>query len=236
MTSVTDNEGPFYRFIEYVEKHSKRVIRGLGMLVLIGLLYTTFEYRGAIVDAVVGYKDSQIVSDEEFRDLVAINGRIQNRLDTLRNVTGSPRVVVRRFHNGKQDLTTVPFEKVSDVYSSHSEDFELLIDSDRTLPLSTITFSLKKMWGVNAKDPVCFAQSANDFPSGALRRYFAQHDIVYTAVCPISNIARYPLGFIAVNYREIPTPEQEQRDLARIARAASDVAGYIDFISEVKEQ
>lgn len=229
-----DHDTRFYKFVEYVDVNSRKVLIGVLFLCLLGALYTAFESRETIVDVLVKQSESQIVSDEQFRMVVKLNSLIETRLDGLRTRTGASRVVVRRFHNGRQDLTTVPFEKVSDVYSSQSEDFDLLIDTDRTLPLSKITYSLRQMWGDNASEPVCYSNNVEDHPAGELKRFYQQHELKYIQVCPIVNIARYPIGLVEVAFRFDPNEEERAVIEDRTEKAAGSIGGYLEMMADVK--
>ena len=231
-----DHDTRFYKFVEFIEANRRGALIGILFLCLLGVLWTAFEKRDTIFDVIIERTEQEVVSDEQFRLMVKLNSLIETRLDSLRDNTGAVRVVVRRFHNGRQDLTTVPFEKVSDVYTSHDENFDLLVDTDRTLPMSSITYSLSRMWGTNASEPVCFGQATEQFPKGDLQRYLRQHNIKYVQVCPVTNIARYPLGLIAGVYWYVPDEAEAANIQSRTKKAADSIGGYLDMMADVKTQ
>lgn len=220
----------FKGMVEITKSHGEHIIYTLALLLVIGVGYTMFEKRSEIWDMMFVAGE---ISEQDFVDILKINNNIQTALDALRDETNAHKVSISRFHNGKYDLTGVPFEKITEVYSSSSAYYTPSKDSGMSLPLPALQEILGGMW-LKFKDPVCISNNIKDYTDLRLISYLKTNKIEREVVCPITNITNYPLGILVVDLKGEPTPAELERIITLTNTTAQKVGGYLETKSVIR--
>jgi hypothetical protein len=144
-------------------------------------------------------------------------------LDNLRASTGADRVLIRQFHNGRYDLTGIPFTSVSVTYMSSDEKYENthIFESK---PLAFMGSTARVMWS-DIDAPKCVVYHQN-IPDIGLRTELA--DSNRSVICPLVSLLKYPVGTISLHYTESSSNLTDQALIARTEDVAVTITGYLN--------
>jgi hypothetical protein len=161
-----------------------------------------------------------VTPDEEairFKDQLESSKLVNDSLEQLRATLGAHSAVIKQFHNGRHDLTGIPFTEASATF--YTESYEEVGDE----PLSSLNGSLRKMW-VQIQNPKCIVLNAPVDSSS--RRYFKAYSLTRVVECPLTNLLNYPIGTITVGFSESNTTDEEA--IERTSAIAKRVTGYLN--------
>ena len=147
-----DFVGGFERLVKLFSKNRTDFLLTLVLVVAVAAGYAAYENRQFL--AATWAKDNHYITPEQFHRLVAVDRQIEIAIQQLLLVTDSDRVVVRRFHNGTQDFTGIPFESISDANEIVAEGFMHVEGAQGDLPMSSVNGVLLDMWE-NPRNPKC---------------------------------------------------------------------------------
>lgn len=197
-------------------------------LVSVFLLYNGFTYGEKLskLDHVI---PSPEVEKVRFINSLKANDQIQKAVNDFKSDMEANRVVVRQFHNGKADLSGIPFNFVSTTFTSQDEDYKLAPNYYESKPLSTINNTVKDMWH-EVDNPQCIVKNTTEIKDDLLKVALEERNVTYTIFCPMTNLLKYPVGYISVNFvfQEEPTPE----DIEETKALSQKIVG---FLSDIKE-
>jgi hypothetical protein len=162
-----------------------------------------------------------ITPDEEavrFREQLESAKLVNESLENLRLSLGAHSVVIKQFHNGRHDLTGIPFTEASATY--HTDSY----DNMGTEAVSTMNTSLRKIWAEIDK-PTCVVLNAPT--DSSTRKYFMAYELNRIVECPLTNLLNYPIGKITVGFSADNTISDEVA-VARTAAIAKRVTGYLN--------
>ncbi len=175
--------------------------------------YTTLEKMVTSPDEEAARFEAQLTSSD------IINGA----LEKLRVDLNADNVIIRQFHNGKHDLTGIPFTGVATTYYSDPLDndgHELMTDE----PISAMNKSLRQVWQRIDKPECIVIYTPVD---SSTRKYFKAHNISRGVVCPLVNLLNYPIGVMIVGFSESSTVS-DQRAISQTSMIAKRVTGYLN--------
>lgn len=148
---------------------------------------------------------------------------INKSIEDLRASTKADNVIIRQFHNGRHDLTGIPFTSISTTYyvdPMDNDGHEPSLDE----PISAMNKSLRQVWGRIDKPECIMLYSPVDIST---RRYFKSHKLNRAAVCPLVNLLNYPIGVMLVGFSERSTASDEEVQ-KKTASLSKSVTGYLN--------
>lgn len=171
-------------------------------------------------------QDLIVTPDEEaarFEAQLHTTDIINKSIEDLRASTKADNVIIRQFHNGRHDLTGIPFTSISTTYYVDPLDddgHEPTLDE----PISAMNKSLRQVWQRIDKPECIVLYSPVDVST---RRYFKVHKLNRAVVCPLINLLNYPIGIMVVGFSEGNTTVDEDV-LRRTSVLAKSVTGYLN--------
>lgn len=175
----------------------------------------------------IGYKSYDrleqlvVTPDEEatrFREQLESSKLVNDSLEQLRVTLGAHSIVIKQFHNGRHDLTGLPFTEASATF--YTDNYEDVGDE----PLSSMNGTLRKIWS-DIADPRCVVLNAPVDSSS--RRYFKENGLVRIVECPLTNLLNYPIGTITVGFSASSTTS-DQVAMNKTSAIAKRVTGYLN--------
>lgn len=147
---------------------------------------------------------------------------INQAIEKLRVDLSADNVLIRQFHNGKHDLTGIPFTGIATTFyvdPLDSDGHETLIDE----PISATNKSLRSVWQRIDRPECVIIDAPIDIST---RKYFTSHDLDKMAICPLVNLLNYPIGVMTVGFSEGNTVSDEVI-LQKTSAIAKRVTGYL---------
>ena len=156
---------------------------------------------------------------ERFHQQLDSSEQINQSLEKLRVAQGAHSVIVRQFHNGKHDLTGIPFTKSSITFYAMDNELEQMEE-----PLSSMSTSLSKVWA-KIDEPDCILLDHGIDKN--TKHYMDVYELNAVIICPMTNLLKYPVGTITVGYKN-----RDLLDLNEVRSVSSQVTGYLDGTSK----
>lgn len=160
-----------------------------------------------------------ITPDEEaarFKDQLESSKLVNESIEQLRVDLGAYNVVIRQFHNGRHDLTGIPFTESSATY--YTDNYEDVGDE----VISSMNGSLGRIWNRIDK-PQCVVYSTPIDSSS--RKYFRAYGLTKVIECPLTNLLNYPVGTITVGFSARNTSDEV--GIKKTEAIAKRVTGYL---------
>lgn len=179
-------------------------------------LYIAYEIRESIMMLVV----PPSLEADRFHEQLSASEQVNKALDNLRLETNAHSVIVRQFHNGKYDLTGIPFTKSSITFYSLEERME----DEYEEPLSAMSTSLNKMW-IKIDNPQCIVEDHG--LDRTTKHYMDIYELNTIVICPMVNLLNYPVGTMTVGYRQ-----SDKMNVAEVKNVAHRITGYLNGTSE----
>lgn len=152
---------------------------------------------------------------ERFHQQLDSSEQINQSLEALRKEQGAHSVIVRQFHNGKHDLTGIPFTKSSITFYAMDNELEQMEE-----PLSSMSTSLSKVWS-KIDEPSCIVLDHGIDKN--TKHYMDIYDLNIIVVCPMTNLLKYPVGTFTVGYKN-----RDLVDIDKVRSVSTQVTGYLD--------
>jgi hypothetical protein len=180
-----------------------------------------------IVTAYIGYRsydmlERSIISpteeSERFKAQLESAELVNEAIENLVIDLDAHSVVIRQFHNGRHDLTGIPFTEATSTFYTEQFD-EIKIEE----PLSASNRSLRRMW-TSIDNPQCIILTRGIDISTS--RYFYKYGLSRVAVCPLVNPLKYPIGTITVGLSAQSTTSDKEI-VARTHAISKSVVGYL---------
>ena len=187
-------------------------------LLVIGLVFL-YEQQKLIADLIPPSVEAQSAYFEKSieRDYI-----INSALDVLIDDYSATSATVVQYHNGKHDLTNVPFLYASTTYIAGDipEGFNVYQDTQLSL-MSNFNSALWK------PQPNCTYFYTNDLKDVVLKRRYKQFKFETLVACPVVNNAEYPIGYIMAGYSQRLTERQANSIITHLRSVASLMGGYL---------
>lgn len=204
----------FNSFVDSLSRHPFATLSTVLIAIVLYLGYQTLESIRTIVVP-------PNLEAERFHEQLAASEQINQALELLRKEENAHSIIIRQFHNGKHDLTGIPFTKSSMTFYTMSEEFQEVEE-----PLSAMSTSLSKVWNVIDK-PECLVIS-NVGIDKATKYYMEYYELNKIVVCPMVNLLDYPVGTLTVGYKQADAKVNPKK----IQEVAVRVTGYLDGTSK----
>lgn len=199
-------------FKSLVASLSVRPIATLAAVLIICFGYVSYKSYSTLEQLVV-------TPDEEasrFKEQLESANLVNESLNQLNADLGSHSVIIRQFHNGRHDLTGIPFTETTATY--YTEEYDLSGDE----PVSSMNVSLRRIW-VKIDKPECTVLYGPVDSSS--RRYFKAYKLQKVVQCPLTNLLNYPIGTITVGFSEGNTNDTVA--VNKTSAIAKRVTGYL---------
>ena len=164
-----------------------------------------------------------------FENSIKASEQINLALEYYRMELDADRVMVRQFHNGKQDLTGIPFTYVQTTYLAMKPLVSLSPNGLESKPLSGMVGFLRHMWGINLREPKCLVMNESEVADPIYRLYLKENGIQIVIACPLQNLLNYPIGYVVTNYLAAELPSSITKEIAvkKNEELALRIGGYL---------
>jgi hypothetical protein len=190
---------------------SLRPLATLLALFLIAITYISVRSYDTIQKIVITPVEEAHHFNRGLRKAQLVNSAIEN----LRIDLKAQNVIIKQFHNGRHDLTGLPFTEASITFSTSGS----LAKQEHIASMNT---SLRKMWA-SIDAPECIVQhSALD---ASTRAYMEEYSLAAVVSCPLTNPLNYPIGVLLVGFVE---PEEPTNAVAETSSVAKRIVGYLN--------
>lgn len=197
---------------------SIKPVETLLALILIVAVYIGYRSYDALENMIITPQEEAARFEKQLEGADLVNEAIEN----LRVELKADNVIIKQFHNGRHDLTGIPFTEASTTFvASASEDGSNLA---REEPVPTMNKSLRKVWQRIDRPQCTVLYTPVDIST---RRYFYAHNLNRAVICPLVNLLNYPIGIIVVGFSEGSTTD-DQIALNRTAHIGKRVTGYLN--------
>jgi hypothetical protein len=147
---------------------------------------------------------------------------INKSIEDLRAATKADNIIIRQFHNGRHDLTGIPFTSISTTfYADPIDEHEPFVDE----PISAMNKSLRQVWQ-RIDSPECIVLYSP--VDASTRRYFKAHNLNRAVVCPLVNLLNYPIGIMVVGLSEESSTVSDIEVQTKTSVLAKQAAGYLN--------
>ena len=149
---------------------------------------------------------------------------INQAIEGLRVDLSADNVIIRQFHNGRHDLTGIPFTGIATTFyvdPLDGDEHETVTDE----PVSSSNRSLRMVWQRIDRPECTIIEQSVDLST---RRYFRAHKLNKMAVCPLVNLLNYPIGIMLVGFSDGGTQQPSNEViLQKTSAIAKRVTGYL---------
>ena len=197
---------------------SRKPIETLLALILIVALYVGYRSYDALENMIITPQEEAYRFGRQLHGADLVNEAIEN----LRIELKADNVLIKQFHNGRHDLTGIPFTEASTTFVASAEEKEISLAKDEPVP--TMNKSLRKVWQRIDRPQCIVLYTPVDIST---RRYFYTHNINRAVICPLVNLLNYPIGIVVVGFSEGNTT-LDQTALNRTAHIGKRVTGYLN--------
>lgn len=176
------------------------------------IVYKSYDTLQAMI--VTPHEESQ-----RFKAQLASAALVNDAIENLSTELRGHSVVIKQFHNGRHDLTGIPFtEATATFYTMNYED-------TGEEPLSALNTSLRLMWK-EIDRPECIILTKGLDNSTA--SYFRKHELNRVVICPLTNLLNYPIGTITIGFSASDTALSDKLVLNRTHLMAKRITGYLE--------
>jgi len=204
----------FKAFIDSLSSKPLATIVGVFIIFVAYLGYNTYDTLQRLV---ISPHEEAVRFERQLTNSEIINEAIEK----LRMDLGADNVVIRQFHNGKHDLTGIPFTSIATTYYVDPWDMH---DTQEDEPVSASNRSLRRVWQQIDKPECVIISSPVDIST---RKYFKTHNLNKMAICPLVNLLNYPIGVMLIGFSEGNTTSSDEVIIQRTSAIAKRVTGYL---------
>lgn len=159
---------------------------------------------------------------ERFEKQLSSADIINQAIEGLRTDLSADNIAIRQFHNGKHDLTGIPFTSIQTTYYMELEGIHEEVPVDE--PVSATNKLLRLMWKRIDKPECVVLNKPIDYST---KVYFREHKLEKAAACPLVNLLNYPIGIMLVGFTEGNT-KSDVEILQKTSVIARRVTGYLN--------
>jgi len=201
-------------FRRLVNSLSVRPVATLTAVFIIAMSYVAYKSYNTLETLVITPSEEAA----RFKNQLESSKLVNQSIEYLREDLKAHSVIIKQFHNGRHDLTGIPFTEATSTY--YTESYET---ADSNEPISSMNNSLQKMWG-DIQNPKCTV--LNSAVDASSRRYFKTYGLTKVVECPLTNLLNYPIGVILVGFSESNTSDEVA--VSKTSAIAKRVTGYLD--------
>lgn len=184
----------------------------LAAVLIISLGYISYQSYSRLEELVVTPSEEA----SRFREQLESSKLVNQSLNKLKTSFNAHSVIIRQFHNGRHDLTGIPFTETTATY--YTEEFNLEGDE----PVSSMNVSLLRIWTKIDKPECIVLYGPVDSSS---RRYFRAYNLKKVIQCPLTNLLNYPIGTITMGFSVGNTDDVAA--VNKTSAIAKRVTGYL---------
>jgi hypothetical protein len=199
-------------FRALVASLSVRPLATLGAILIICLGYISYRSYSTLEELIVTPSEEAT----RFREQLESAKLVNESLNQLKTDLHAHSVIIRQFHNGRHDLTGIPFTETTATY--YTEGYDLSGDE----PVSSMNVSLRRIWTQIDKPECAVLYGPVDSSS---RRYFKIYNLQKVVQCPLTNLLNYPIGTITVGFSVGDTDDKVA--VYKTSAIANRVTGYL---------
>jgi hypothetical protein len=193
-------------------------LRPLATLTALFIIFTTYiGYRSydTLQAMIVTPHEESRRFNAQLASAALVNDSIENLSEELR----AHSIVIKQFHNGRHDLTGIPFtEATATFYTMNYED-------TGEEPLSALNRSLRMMWKEIDRPECIIIRKGVDNSTSA---YFRKHDLGRAVICPLTNLLNYPIGTITVGFSAGDAELSDRVVLSKTHNISKRITGYLE--------
>lgn len=141
---------------------------------------------------------------------------VNSAIGNLKEDLGAQSVIIKQFHNGRHDLTGLPFTEASVTFSTEGPG----ADEEH---LSSMNSSLRRMW-IRIDSPRCLVQYAP--LDASTKRYMLEYSLSHVVTCPLTNPLNYPIGILLVGFDKEGVSDVEAVNQTSVV--AKRIVGYLN--------
>lgn len=193
-------------------------VRPIATLIALFIVLTTFflyKSYDLLQTAIISPAQEAARFKAQLNSASLVNLSIENLAEEL----NAHSVVIKQFHNGRHDLTGIPFTEATSTF--YTINFNNVKYEE---PLSASNKSLRMMW-TDIDNPRCIL--LKEGVDISTKRYFFEYELNRVAVCPLINLLKYPIGTITVGFKAESTLSNKEI-LQKTHLIAKSVTGYLD--------
>lgn len=186
-----------------------------------------------IVVSYVGYRsydalEQMIITPEEeaarFQKQLEGADLVNNALENLRVETKADSVLIKQFHNGRHDLTGIPFTEATTTFIADPAADGDSHNFSKEEPIPTMNKSLRMVWKEIDRPKCTVLYTPVDIST---KKYFYNHGLNRAVMCPLVNLLNYPIGVIVIGFSEGNTVEDDVV-ISKTSHIGKRVAGYLN--------
>lgn len=194
-------------------------IRPLATLTAILIIFTTYigyrSYDTIQLMVVTPHEES-----ERFKSQLESAALVNDAIENLNTELRGHSVIIKQFHNGRHDLTGIPFTEATPTF------YTLNYEGDtHEEPLSALNKSLRLMWK-EIDSPECIVLKRGI--DNSTTDYFKQHNLNRVVICPLTNLLNYPIGTITVGFSASDAALSDKVVQNKTYLMAKRITGYLE--------
>ena len=197
-----------------VNSLSVRPIATLSAILIILLCFVVYKSYDLLQSMVI----TPVQEAHRFKAQLKSGSLVNDSIENLAEDLEAHSVIIKQFHNGRHDLTGIPFTEATSTF--YTINFESIKEEE---PLAASNRSLRNMWK-DIDNPQCIILYRGIDIS--TKRYFRDYDLERVAICPLTNLLNYPIGTITVGLMAESTATDNQI-LTKTSQIAKGVTGYL---------
>lgn len=171
------------------------------------------------------------VEQERFGRVLAVDELVHTDLNSTMHGIGADRVIVAQFHNGRVDLTGLPFNFASVTYVATAPGIAFSEDNFSSVPLSVLNDMLVPMWGQGTTR--CVHLQADEVKNPVYRARLANNGTKQIIGCPVKNLGGGPVGVLVGSW--VASDQINVEDASsKLSEAAGRISGYLSTIKTPK--
>lgn len=187
-----------------------RPVSTLAAILILGIAFVTYKSYDKLEATFLSPQEEASRFHRALESMQLVNDAMTN----LKTDTSATAVTVYQFHNGKHDLTGIPFTSALVTFSTEGYS--------ANVPMSTLNSSLRAVWTSIDKPSCTMLTAPVDVES---QKYFAQYKLKSEILCPLVNPLNYPIGIVSVGY---PTKDVAPIAIDKTSEVAKRVVGYLN--------
>lgn len=215
--------------IKLITLISKNITATILTIILVAVIGLVFHF-GKITNLLNHHFPSPATESSRWGRIITSNNDINNILITRMSESGAGRIGIRQFHNGKTDLTGLPFNFVTTTFLQEKNPSGT--NSFDAVPVSTINDLLMSMWP-DLRNPRCTYMETPDISNISFRHQLESVDVSRFYACPIYNINKWPVGYLFLGYTSKDTQTiSTEEALDALEKDSLMVSGYLTYVTE----
>jgi hypothetical protein len=201
-------------FRAFVNSLSRKPLATITALFIISSFYVGYRSYDTLQEMIVTPSEES----KRFEAQLASTALVNDAIEKLNSDLGGHSVIIKQFHNGRHDLTGIPFtEATATFYTANYTGTE-----QETLP--SLNKSLTLVWKEIDRPECIIIQQGVD---NSTVKYFKEYKLNRAVICPLTNLLNYPIGTITIGF-EAKNTISDKVILYRTSMIAKRITGYLE--------